>query len=442
VTCTRQSRVAPALLAAVCLASCGLAGCGKKGPPKLPLALAPARVDDLVVRRLGDEVQLQFTLPDKNTDGTTPADLAAVEVYALTGDPVGPKGARLGDAEFVTAATLVRALPVEPPPARETDKTGAGRTPPPSAPVRQGPAQGERVTIVERVTPDLLVAGARPGGAPAPRPDLAEAPSPPAEPIGPVFGPVERAVDRHYAVAGRSRRGRSGPLSARVTIPLGALPPTPGAPRITYDESRLTVSWTEPAGIRRPVQEPAAGGLLEARSLPGSPSPHTYNVYATGAAESGGPAPSAPANPSPLGVPRLDIDAVTFGEERCFLVRTVQQHGRATVESAASPVACVTPRDTFPPAPPRSLAAVGAEGAINLIWEASGAADLAGYLVLRGEARGGPLQVVTPEPVRETTFRDAGVRAGTRYVYAVVAVDAAQPPNQSAESNRVEETAR
>jgi fibronectin type 3 domain-containing protein len=108
----------------------------------------------------------------------------------------------------------------------------------------------------------------------------------------------------------------------------------------------------------------------------------------------------------------------------------------------ASPVTCVTPRDTFPPAPPRNLAAVGAEGAINLIWEASGAADLAGYLVLRGELPGGTLQVLTTDPVRETTFRDTGVKAGVRYEYVVVAVDTAQPPNRSAESNRVEETAR
>jgi hypothetical protein len=49
---------------------------------------------------------------------------------------------------------------------------------------------------------------------------------------------------------------------------------------------------------------------------------------------------------------------------------------------------------------------------------------------------------VTPEPVRETTFRDTGVKAGVRYVYVVVALDTAQPPNRSAESNRVEETAR
>jgi hypothetical protein len=120
----------------------------------------------------------------------------------------------------------------------------------------------------------------------------------------------------------------------------------------------------------------------------------------------------------------------------------VETHGNVTVESPPSPPTCVTPRDIFPPAAPQNLAAVGAEGAINLIWEPSPAADLAGYIVLRGEVPGDKLEAVTPTPIRETTFRDAAVRAGVRYVYAVVAVDNATPQNVSIESNRVEETAR
>jgi hypothetical protein len=79
---------------------------------------------------------------------------------------------------------------------------------------------------------------------------------------------------------------------------------------------------------------------------------------------------------------------------------------------------------------------------INLIWEPGTERDLAGYVVLRGEAAGGPLVAITPAPVRESTYRDTAVQPGTRYVYAVVAVDSATPQNVSAESNRVEETAR
>ncbi len=82
------------------------------------------------------------------------------------------------------------------------------------------------------------------------------------------------------------------------------------------------------------------------------------------------------------------------------------------------------------------------EGAISLIWKGVDAADLAGYIVLRGEAAGGELLPLFEAPLRESTYRDTAAKPGVRYVYAVVAVDKATPPNRSALSNRVEETAR
>ena len=63
-------------------------------------------------------------------------------------------------------------------------------------------------------------------------------------------------------------------------------------------------------------------------------------------------------------------------------------------------------------------------------------------MVLRGEAPGDTLQPLTPAPLRETTYRDTTVRPGVRYVYAIVAVDKATPPNTSPPSARVEGTAR
>jgi fibronectin type 3 domain-containing protein len=103
---------------------------------------------------------------------------------------------------------------------------------------------------------------------------------------------------------------------------------------------------------------------------------------------------------------------------------------------------CITPIDTFAPAAPKGLALVPVGGQISLIWDGNTEKDLAGYLVLRGEAPNGPLQPITPEPIRETSFRDATVKPGTRYIYAIVAVDTATPGNRSPESQRVEETAR
>jgi fibronectin type 3 domain-containing protein len=112
------------------------------------------------------------------------------------------------------------------------------------------------------------------------------------------------------------------------------------------------------------------------------------------------------------------------------------------VVGPASPKGCVTAKDTFPPAAPKNLEAIAAVGAINLIWDANTEADVAGYLVLRGEATGATLQALTATPVPGSTYNDTTVTAGARYVYAVVAVDKATPQNVSAQSNRVEETAR
>ena len=111
-------------------------------------------------------------------------------------------------------------------------------------------------------------------------------------------------------------------------------------------------------------------------------------------------------------------------------------------EGPASAKACVTPTDVFPPPAPTSLAAVGSDGAINLIWEGVEAPDLAGYLVLRGTGPDGPMTPLFEAPMRETTYRDTTVKPGVRYVYTVVSVDKATPPNRSLPSNRRRRVAR
>ncbi len=103
-------------------------------------------------------------------------------------------------------------------------------------------------------------------------------------------------------------------------------------------------------------------------------------------------------------------EKVEFGAVRCYVVRTVVTLG-TPVESEPSPVACLSPTDTFPPKAPTSLAAVASEGAINLIWDANTEADLAGYIVLRGSASGATMRPLMTAPIKETTFRDTTVRA-------------------------------
>jgi hypothetical protein len=171
--------------------------------------------------------------------------------------------------------------------------------------------------------------------------------------------------------------------------------------------------------------------VLESRSIgPLRPSV-AYNVYdmTTGALLTSKPIDEA----------RFTDERIEWGAERCYGVRTVERAKDLLVESEAPGQKCTKLVDTFPPAAPKDLKAVSSEGVISLIWDANNEADLAGYIVLRGPAPGDQLAPVVSSPLLDTSFNDS-VPAGTRFVYAVKAVDKAG--NASEPSNRVEETAR
>ncbi|MEX2661082.1 MAG: hypothetical protein WD227_04090, partial [Vicinamibacterales bacterium] len=204
-----------------------------------------------------------------------------------------------------------------------------------------------------------------------------------------------------------------------VMLPLTPLPAAPTGVMVAFTETSVGVTWMPP-----PVE-----GVLEAFAPP-----PVYNLYAGDG--------TAPLNPAPLKVPSFERPSVSFGSEECFVVRSAVVTGNLTIESPATAPVCVTPVDTFAPAAPTGFTAVAAEGGVNLIWEANTESDLAGYIVLRGDVPGDTLAPITASPITSTTYTDKTATTGRRYVYVVVAVDSATPPNTSPQSNRVEETAR
>jgi fibronectin type 3 domain-containing protein len=213
-------------------------------------------------------------------------------------------------------------------------------------------------------------------------------------PPKPVTVPYER---RLYAVRGVTRKGRTGAVSTLTSLPLVGLAPAPANVRVRFSETAVTVEWD-------PVVSAAA-----------------YNVYR-------GEDLLQPVNPAPL---------------KCYRIRSASSLDPAIVEGEASAPQCITARDQFSPAAPSGLAAVPTAGQISLIWDANTEKDLAGYLVLRGEGGADTaLAAITPAPIKETSYRDTTVKPGVSYVYAVVAVDTATPPNTSPQSARVQETAR
>jgi hypothetical protein len=195
----------------------------------------------------------------------------------------------------------------------------------------------------------------------------------------------------------------------------------------------------------------ATSGVLPARLLTALPNTtYSYAVYEVAPPNFPPPKQEAGAVPPfPVLLTAAPVAATTFrdnrfevGIERCYSVSTVATTGAMSVESAMSKPACVKAVDTFAPSAPTKLEAVASEGAISLIWEASPEPDVAGYVVLRGEAGAAQLAPLFKSPIKETTYRDVSVKRGVRYVYAVVAVDTAAAHNVSPQSNRVEETAR
>ena len=423
-------RSARALLL-LCLAAAGLAaaGCGKKGPPLAPLARVPGRAMDIAARRTGDVVAITFTIPSANIDESKPADIARVDVYAYT-------AMAQNDVRDTKRMTLAGTVPVRKP--LEPEAEDAKKKPGPPPPLEPGESQGAAVTVTETLTAEMRVPLA---------PDEKARVVPEAQPVSwfdtplvpPLTGPVPRDEPRRfYVVYGVSRGGDRGGASPRPAVPLGAPPAPPLRPRLTTTERGIVVDWDTPPGARLPYQEPAGEGVLRAtqRGME-SAAPLVYLVYRGPTAEG-----KARLTEKPVAARTFTDPDVEFGVERCYDIRTVRIQGIVTLESEPSPAACITPADAFAPPAPAALVAVAGEGAISLIWRGVDASDLAGYLVMRGEAAGGELTPLVDAPLRESTYRDATAKPGVRYVYAVLAVDRATPPNRSALSNKVEETAR
>ena len=396
-----------------------VASCGKKGAPLPPLVKLPVPPADLAATRRGNVVDLSFSVPSANTDGTRPANVQRAEVYAITAPETVPP---LSDADLLKYGTKVGTVEVKAP--RDPNLTADADDPSDEVdpPEGAGLDQGALARIKEPLTLEMLTPVAVPRDKNAPALDV---------PVdGPLLGPPQTVPQRTYAAFGTSARGRKGPLSKRVTVPLVAPPPPPSDAKLAYDETEITLTWRA-AGA---TSATTAAGVLPSRPL-GAPRPAiTYNVYDATNADV-----PVKLTTAPLDVPTYSDKRIVWGENRCYTVVAAETIAGATIESLPAKAACRVLVDTFPPAAPKELKAISSEGAINLIGEPNPEKDLAGYIVLRGVEPAETLQPITPEPIVEPSFRD-GVQPGIPYVYAVRAVDRAG--NTSGSSPRVVETAR
>jgi len=424
--------------------------CGKKGPPLAPIVRIPAPVSMIQAQRVGSDAFVTLTVPTKNIDGSMPVNISRIEVYGYTGRRPPP------NARWVEVADLVAAIPVIPPPPPDAPPADVSQP----ADVSKGALTGTMVTVLDALTPQKLAEG-----------KPAEQPVRGRTPITPVVTTTEPDVLRRFYMAiAFSERGRPGPPGTAAEFPLVEAPEPPAFVNAHYTETTMDLEWPPSGGLvgflfdtALPPEDPPLNEVFEpvvttpppAASAPVAPpaGPVRYNVYRELAPDPlafpdtttpvpWAGAPPMPINPAPL--PTMSfMDSVEFDRERCYIVRPVRGTAPNTVEGDASPPNCFIPVDLFPPAAPARLVAVADEGGISLIWEPNTEPDVTGYMVLRGEATDATLQPLTPTPVAEPRFRDTHVTTGKKYMYAVVALDSRVPlANVSAESNRVEETAR
>jgi hypothetical protein len=221
----------------------------------------------------------------------------------------------------------------------------------------------------------------------------------------------EGTVLRYLAVGVTGRR--RGATSGVVAIEPALRPPAPTGLLFEYDQTEVSLSWL------------------------GSAAADAFHVYRAGTAEGDDVRLTA----APVDGPAFST-LVEFGTPRCFNVRAVHVEGAVSIESAKSRPICLTAVDRFAPPAPTALQAIADAGGVTLSWSGVDAADLAGYLVLRGEGAGETLVPLTDAPVTGQSYRDTTVSPGVTYTYAVVSVDGVTPPNRSGESNRQVVTVR
>ena len=229
-----------------------------------------------------------------------------------------------------------------------------------------------------------------------------------------------------YVVRTRASQKRASADSNVVSLCVFPVPAPIASVQARVTESAVELTWPVPARTAAGEPAPAITG---------------YRVYRSEIHPS---APFSSLEDLPQGKPESHVallascesnnyrdTSVVFDHAYVYTVRSVIPGDGQELESSDSQPVKVTPHDTFPPAPPRGLAAALLPGLaagtvqVDLSWSINLETDLAGYRVYRSEQEGTRGQLVTPELLPTPAVRDRSVQPGHRYWYTVTAVDRA-----------------
>ncbi len=216
---------------------------------------------------------------------------------------------------------------------------------------------------------------------------------------------------RYFAIRTFGKDGDRSDFSNVAMLVPKAPPPAPDRVTAVARADGVMVEWSPVAG--------AAAG---------------YNIYRRGSQERAHGRPIHVAGPQETSW--LDTTA-RFGESYIYTVTALGQL-QPIVESAITREQEVRYQDRFAPPPPGDLVALAEEGRVRLVWRASEADDLAGYIVYRRAGDSGAFERLTAQPVEAAELIDTAVRAGDSYTYRVTAID--QAGNESAHGGEVRAT--
>jgi hypothetical protein len=225
----------------------------------------------------------------------------------------------------------------------------------------------------------------------------------------------------YYAIRASGPKNDRSAFSNQAALIPKPPPPPPGEVKVAGKPEGVEVSWTAPVSAPAASHAPAAGQAPAAnQKILG------FNVYRRDATAKTFGAPVRAALPDARSV----VDATArFGESYIYGVATITQPG-PLVESAIQSEAEIKYVDRYPPPVPADVVALAEAGTVRVVWRASAAPDLAGYLVYRRQGPAGAWKKLTEKPIAEVQYVDGAVATGATYAYRVTAVD--QSGNESA----------
>lgn len=348
-----------AIVAGIALGSMALAACGRKGPPVAPQTRLPQPVNDLTAVERTGGIEVAWTVPRRRADNSRIIDPGVARLYRVEDAGKGDPRAAILDGERVRGYTEIATF----------------RLQEPLSPY----LHGNRIVYLDR---QGLTYGRR----------------------------------YTYVATTSDAQGRTGPLSARVSVLYIAPPELPRGLRAEAEEGRVRLSWQAPAALvdGEPITDPLTYEVLRA----------TDPV-----------APPTPVGRTAPGSTSFEDRGVQNDQTYYYAVRAIRSSGTATASSEPGEPVAATPTKTTPPAPAADLAAVASRGEVRLSWKPSPAPDVALYIVYRAARGVPPMRVGSVRPPA-TTFLDRNVPSGT-YRYTVTAQDASARANESAPSNEV-----